>query len=312
MSQSDKLSQAHFGSYILREQIGEGGFSVIYRAEHNENNNDCIAIKILRQEFATDKDKIESLSREFDLMGDLDNPHFPKVYDYGDVRERPAFSMALCPGDSLYGMRKANTRFDVVGAWLAMIRAVNIVHQHDIVHNDLKLENALLSNKGHLSLLDFGNARVFEHTSFFSKVFGSKKEKITGTVSYLAPELLKGKRPSKCSDIYALGICAHILFYGSPPFASVSGSEGAKKLINILKNAGIKKIAKRGTIPSDLGTIIDSCCRIDPAGRPADAGELWNRVDNYFKRPSSSKVAQISDDLLPKKKVTELFSNSGD
>lgn len=309
MSQSDKLSQAHFGNYILREQIGEGGFSLVYRAEHNDGGNKCTAVKVLRQEFAHDKGKVSELAQEFALLKSLDNPHFPNVYTLADVRGRPAFSMELCSGESLYALRHGPLRFDIVGAWLALIRCVCVLHSRDIVHNDLKLENALLSKKGKLSLLDFGSARHYHPTSVFGKIFRSKREKLTGTISYLAPEVLKGKRPSKYSDIYALGLCAHILFYGSPPFQVGTGAEGAKALIDIFKNTGIKQVAKRGIIPQDLGHIIDSCCRIDPTGRPEDANDLWNRVDNYFKRPNAIAAHTLSDELLPKKKVTELFGN---
>jgi serine/threonine-protein kinase len=308
MVDAEKLSQARFGSYILREKIGEGGFSVVYKGEHSSGGRE-VAIKVMREEVAADKSKVKDFHREYGILEEFDHPNIPEVYDIGDVRELPAYSMKLCPGETFYSLRMQNIRFDIVGAWLAMIRTLCAVHEAGVVHNDLKLENMLLSGNGQVSLLDFGSARRTGGTGWFSKVVKSKRKHLTGTITYLAPELLEGKEANKQSDVYSLGMAAHVLFFGSAPMKVGSGVEGARALYKILKTTGIKKVESRGPVPTDLANIIDSCCRVDPAGRPGDAIDLWQRVNVYFKRPSAVKVSELSRKLLPKAKKTELFKS---
>lgn len=308
MVDADKLGQARFGSYILREKIGEGGFSVVYKGEHNSGGRE-VAVKVMREEVAADKSKVRDFQREFDIMEEFDHRNIPAVYEMGEVRGLPAYSMTLCPGETFYALRRQNIRFDIVGAWLAMIRTVCVVHDAGVVHNDLKLENMLLDGKGQVSLLDFGSARRTSGTGWFSKVVKSKRKHLTGTITYLAPELLEGKEANKTSDVYSLGMAAHILFFGTPPMKVGSGVEGAKALYKILKTTGIKKVESRGPVPPDLAKIIDTCCRVDPMGRPEDALDLWERVNIYFKRPNAIKVSELSRKLLPKAKKTELFKS---
>ncbi len=308
MVDAEKLGQARFGSYILREKIGEGGFSVVYKGEHNSGGRD-VAIKVMREEIAADKAKIKDFQREYSILEDFDHQNIPQVFDLGDVRGLPAYSMTLCPGETFYSLRKQNIRFDIVGAWLAMIRTLCIVHDENVVHNDLKLENMLLSGGGQVSLLDFGSARRMGGTGWFSKVVKSKRKTLTGTITYLAPELLEGKEANKVSDVYSLGMSAHMLFCGSPPMQVGSGVDGAKALYKILKTTGIKGIERRAPIPKDLAQIIDSCTRVDPEGRPEDAIDLWQRVNTYFKRPNAVKVSELSRALLPKAKKTEIFKS---
>ena len=300
MALVDKLSQTRFGSYILREKLGEGGFAVVYKAEHM-NGGAPVAVKVMRDEFSKDTKKIKDFHREFSILSDLDHKSIPQAKEMAEVQGLPAFSMSVCPGETFYALRKKNVRFDIVGAWLAMIRIMAAVHDEHTVHNDLKLENMLLGDKGHVSLLDFGSARSVSGTGWFSKVMKSKSKVLTGTLTYLAPELLDGKEASKLSDVYSLGISAHILFSGKSPIEVGSGVDGAKSLYKTLNSSGIKRIAARVDIPKDLGAIIDSCVRLDPEGRPEDAADLWHRVDNYFKRPNAEKISDISRKLLPKK-----------
>lgn len=310
MVSADKLVQARFGNYILREKVGEGGFAVVYRAEHSEDSKKVIAVKVLREDYAVDKNKVKDFQREFNVLQELEHANIPEVYKFDAIRDLPAYAMRLCPGETFYALRKKNIRFDIVGAWLAMIRTLCAVHEQGVVHNDLKLENMLLAGDGHVSLLDFGSARKTGGTGWFSKVVKSKRKgSLTGTVTYLAPELLEGKQATKKSDIYSLGISAHILFCGSPPMQVGSGVEGAKALYKILKTTGIKGIERRAPIPPELAQIIDACCRQDPEGRPEDALELWARVQHYFKRPNAVKVSELSKTLLPKAKQTSLFKS---
>ena len=71
-------------------------------------------------------------------------------------------------------------------------RPVNALAEK-VVHADLKLENVLLRPTGRIALVDFGNAKRAETQSFFGKLFGKKEERVFGTPTYLAPELMKGK-----------------------------------------------------------------------------------------------------------------------
>ena len=85
--------------------------------------------------------------------------------------------------------------------------------QIQVVHNDIKLENCILSPDGKLRLVDFGNARIGPPKKFAALL--SRPKHVVGTPTYLAPEIVAGKAASFASDCYAIGICAHILLAGS-------------------------------------------------------------------------------------------------
>jgi serine/threonine protein kinase len=124
-------------------------------------------------------------------------------------------------------------------------------------------------------LVDFGNARKMETKSFFARLFGPKKDRVFGTPTYFAPELLQGKQPSYASDMYALGVCAFIMLSGEPPF---DASSRTGRLTANLKQEAPAIRSRCTELPLRAAQSIDRCLDKDPSERPGDANTLLGLI----------------------------------
>ena len=148
---------------------------------------------------------------------------------------------------------------EVRGIGLDLCHALAAVHRHGLVHGDVKAENVMREVSGRIVLMDFGAAREFEATD--ARV-------ISGTVRYLAPEVLRGASPSPASDIYALGVLLFHLLTGKYPYAT-------SKLEELLDLQERKQRARlvdlKPGLPADLVKAVEQALDTDPARRPASA-----------------------------------------
>lgn len=288
---SSELINVAMGPYHIVELISLGGVAEVFRAEHTDDRR-SMAIKVMRKERAADKDQVKAFEAEYGFLEKMDHPGIPKVKRYGAMMNRPAMLMDYVPGRTLHQLRQQEERFDRVGAFLALVNVVAYIHRQGVVHNDVKLENAILQPGGRLSLVDFGNARS-AGGGFLSRLLRRKRQ-LFGTASYLAPELLKGGEPSPGSDVYALGVCAHILFTGEAPF---NDPRQSARLRRAVKEQAPKICDRVPKLPKQLGDLIDRCVLKDPAQRPADAEALKAALKDHFGSGMHPSPAQLAKEL---------------
>jgi serine/threonine protein kinase len=268
------LVNATFGSWTLREMISAGGIAEVYRGEHSDDGR-SVAIKVMRSEKQKDKYHLTAFQREFEFLTALKHPALPVGRRQGEIKGRACFAMDYFSGLPLHQIVATKQPFDRLAALSELVQVAAYLHREKVVHADLKLENVLLRPTGRIALVDFGNAKRSETQSFFGKLFGKKEERVFGTPTYLAPELMKGKLPSYSSDVYALGVCAFILLSGEPPF-DASGRTGRLKA-NL--NSAPPTIRSRcPELPLRVAQAIDRCLDKEPGERPADADSLWAQI----------------------------------
>jgi serine/threonine protein kinase len=158
-----------------------------------------------------------ALAHEFRTLATLRHPNIVSVLDYGFDEERePFFTMELLetPRDLLTATRTASLP-EKLGILAQLLRALSYLHRHNIVHRDLKPSNIqVIAGKGgpQLKLLDFGIA-------FHS---GANVE-LSGTLTYMAPEVLSGAAPSPASDLFAVGIILYQMLLGRLPYRPLQG-----------------------------------------------------------------------------------------
>merc|ERR1719356_2399506 len=148
----------------------------------------------------------------------MDHPHVTRLYEVYEGEDFLHLVMECMEGGELFDRVIELKRFserDAADSCWQMLLALNYIHSHGIVHRDLKLENFLYDKKGsnHLKLIDFGFSKVWDPNV--------KMRVSCGTLSYVAPEVLKQSYTSKC-DLWSLGVITFILLAGYMPF---SGSE---------------------------------------------------------------------------------------
>merc|ERR1712048_298793 len=144
-----------------------------------------------------------------------DHPHVARLVDVYESSDRLSLVMECMEGGELFDRvseRKVFSETDASHATWQMLLAVNYIHSKNVVHRDLKLENFLYESKNtdHLKLIDFGFSKIWEKNT--------KMELSCGTLSYVAPEVLKKSYTSQC-DMWSLGVIVFILLVGYMPFS---------------------------------------------------------------------------------------------
>src|SRR5688572_5427557 len=193
-------------------EIGRGAFGVVYRARQTLYNR-TVAVKVLP---VLDDKARGRFDREREAMGALSShPNIVSVYDSGTTPDgRSYLVMDFMAGGTLaerLAQQGPIPWAEVTALGVKLAGALEAAHGAGVLHRDLKPENALISAYGEPALADFGIARV-------QGAARSTTGAITGTLAYIAPEILAGRPPSAQSDVYGLGSTLFALLAGGPAF----------------------------------------------------------------------------------------------
>lgn len=202
--------------YELHEVIGKGGMGVIYRATDHLNQNQVALKQVLHPSLLLNNDEnIQlrfALTNEFKTLAALHHPHIINVMDYGFHDMRPFFTMDyLHHAQSIFTVKTASLE-EKIRLFIPVLQALIYLHQHNILHCDLKPSNILYSATQGVKLLDFGLAQ--NHITLSQAL----QDHIVGTVEYLAPEVLQGHPPTVQSDLFAFGVVLAEAILGRHPF----------------------------------------------------------------------------------------------
>jgi tRNA A-37 threonylcarbamoyl transferase component Bud32 len=203
------------GDYIIVRQIGEGGMSVVYLAEHKEHGTLAV-VKRLRQQLALNEQLVKYFVQGARIMHELRHPHLAAVYDYIEHGDRYFMVEEYLSGGSLADLLDKGEPISEEQAlrWCRdALRAVDYANQSGIVHRDLKPGNLMLNQEREVKVTDFGIARVFGGPRLTKT--GDEK----GTPLYMSPEQIR--TPDKVdhlSDVYSMGVVLYELLTRRVPF----------------------------------------------------------------------------------------------
>ncbi|MDL4819493.1 serine/threonine-protein kinase [Actinomadura opuntiae] len=217
--------------YRVLEQVGEGGFSVVYRA-HQERLDRMVALKVLSIS-SVDDAAMRRFQRECKITGRLSgHPNIVTVLDTGTARSgRPYIAMEYFEHGALTDRLAREGPLPVAETLrigVKMAGALAATHETDVLHRDVKPQNVLVSRYGEPALADFGIARLVDsfdatHTQAF-------------TPHHAAPEVLEGRPPGVGADIYSLGSTLYQLLAGRPAFKGPPGEGIAPLMLRILND----------------------------------------------------------------------------
>jgi serine/threonine-protein kinase len=195
------------------------------------------------------------------------------VLDSGEDRGQPYVAMTLVGSSLEQALRKRGSIAPDEAAHLVIeiARAVDYVHQHGIVHCDLKPSNILLDGEQPL-ITDFGLSRVLEPDWGLDTM---DQRRLEGTIPYMAPEQARGE-PEKASDIHALGAILFVLLTGRTPFGS-----GRRALAKIIHEEAPGPRQVDPAVPATLDRIVRKCLRKDPSARYETAVQLAAELDRF-------------------------------
>ena len=202
--------------YRIEERIGRGGMGVVYRAQHL-NLQRRAAIKIIAPDLAESEGFRERFTREARIAAALQHPNIVTVYDAGEVDGLLYLAMQYIQGQDLAAILRADGRlrpYRAIDVCRQVGAALDAAHAMGLIHRDVKPANVLIEGRNAF-LTDFGLTKRLEGTHAQLTRAGD----VVGTIHYVAPEQIEGRRVSARSDVYSLGCLLYHCLSGQVPFA---------------------------------------------------------------------------------------------
>lgn len=283
--QADKLLAGKhkgfkLGKYKLLGQIGKGGMSSVYLAEH-ELMKRRVAIKVLPRHRVNDSSYLERFRLEARAVAKLDDPNIVRAYDIDNEGDTHYIVMEYVDGQDLHQIivGQGPLDYDTAADYIAQV-ANGLQHAHEmgLVHRDIKPANCLVDKHGTVKLLDLGLAKLNEDDQ--ASLTMANEENVLGTADYLAPEqALNSHEADSRSDIYSLGCTLYFLLTGSPPFPEGSISERLLKHQTARPDSIFKA---RPDAPASLVEICEIMMSKKPADRFQSAGEVAVQLKGWL------------------------------
>ena len=200
--------------YELLEIIGVGGTAVVYKAKCHRLNR-YVAVKILKEEFASDQEFRRQFHEEAQAVAMLSHPNIVNIYDVSRSGNVDYIVMELIDGITLkeYLSRRGRLSPKEVTVFATQIaRALEHAHDHNIIHRDIKPQNIMLLRDGTVKVADFGIAHFAARENTYSK------GEAIGSVHYVSPEQARGSYVDNRTDLYSLGVVMYEMITGRLPF----------------------------------------------------------------------------------------------
>jgi serine/threonine protein kinase len=203
--------------FEVRQPIAAGGMGMVFRAFDTILHRD-VAVKLLRQELAHDRRKVDDFYHEARVCAALNHPHIVQIFHFGEFEAQNFIAMELADAGSLESRILAQKRLGelaVLDVGIKIAGALDAALQQGFLHRDIKPSNILFNAAGEPKLVDFGLARRVDAEAEFSSV-------IWGTPDYAPPERIRRVTETFHSDMYALGATLYHAITGRAPFARPS------------------------------------------------------------------------------------------
>jgi eukaryotic-like serine/threonine-protein kinase len=275
--ESPRLTGQTIGRYKVGRLIGAGGMGEVYAARDVELGR-SVALKIGS---STDLEAQARLRREAHHASQLNHPHICTIHEVGDFNGQPYIVMEYVEGDRLSEIiPRDGLEIEKVSRYGAQIAdGLAHAHRHGVNHRDLKSENVVITHEGRAKILDFGLARrlaphdLKDLSESREAAPGYGENVLAGTLSSMAPELLRGEQADERSDIWALGVLLYQMSAGTRPFVGATGFELSGAILHQAPPP------LPGRVPVMLQSIVLRCLAKDPRERYQDADQVRSALE---------------------------------
>ncbi|HSP05994.1 MAG TPA: serine/threonine-protein kinase, partial [Acidobacteriota bacterium] len=304
---SDKKNT--IGRFEILEKIGEGPIGAVYKALDPVIRR-TVAIKVIKlytlEETATFAEVFEKIYRVVRTSTALNHPNICIIYDLSEEKKIPFITMEFVDGHDLEWLLQNKHQFkraEVLNILQQTCDALDFAHRKNVIHQDLKSTNIILTSELHVKITDFGIAGLDE-------IAAAQTKKLLSIPYYISPEQALGDKVTPASDLFSLGIIMYQMLSGQLPFP---GTSAANVIMMIARdNAAIPKdLEKSGIKKDDWDNFFSIALAKAPGQRFRSAKEMFDALTailpsgetRYF--PYSFQGEAIGSEKLEKTFVNE-------
>ncbi|MBQ8997757.1 MAG: Stk1 family PASTA domain-containing Ser/Thr kinase [Clostridium sp.] len=277
--------------YELIEKIGEGGMAIVYKARDNKLSR-LVAVKILKREFANNKDISDKFKKEATAVANFSDANIVNVLDVGHEEEGNIdyFVMEYVDGKTLKELIVENGKLNytvAISIAIQIAKALECAHRNNIIHRDVKPQNILVTESGLVKVTDFGIAKSSTSATI------TNTTTIMGSAHYLSPEQAKGTFIDLRSDIYSLGIVLYEMVTGILPF---DGESPVTIALKHIQSEPIEPKKHNPSIPDSLNNLIMKAISKESINRYQNCRELINDLQKIKENPNTPIGARVNYD----------------
>lgn len=278
------------GNYRISALLGSGGMGAVYRATDLRLERE-VALKVLRPEtLGLDPQAVERFRREARALAKLNHPHIATVHDVGEQDGLDYIVMELVGGEPLsarlrggpLGVREATQ------IALEIAEALEEAHGQGVVHRDVKPANVMLTQRGHVKVLDFGLAKLLAPTD--ETQTSPQTQWAVGTPLYMSPEQATGRPVDARTDLWSLGVLYYEALTGQTPFRRESGMAILRAIADDTPRP-LRDL--QPALPVDVEQIVARALEKDPAARYQTAAEMAEDLRGALDRMSGAATATV-------------------
>jgi len=262
------IGETFANRYQVIEDLGKGGMGRVYKVLDKEIH-EVVALKILKPEIAEDERIIERFRNELKLARKISHKNICGLYHLSrDKNDTHYITMEYVPGEDLKTLIRRIGPLTVGKAVFIgqqICQGLSEAHRQGVIHRDLKSQNIMIDQEGHVRIMDFGIARSLVSQGL------TDTSSIIGTPDYMAPEQVSGEEADPRTDIYSLGIVLYEMVTGRVPFGGDTALNVAFKQKNEIPPEPRKLNIQ---VPENLNRIIMKCLEKEKAKRYESAAAL--------------------------------------
>eukprot|EP01026_Neomeris_dumetosa_P069887 TRINITY_DN6934_c1_g1_i1.p1 TRINITY_DN6934_c1_g1~~TRINITY_DN6934_c1_g1_i1.p1 ORF type:complete len:371 (-),score=61.53 TRINITY_DN6934_c1_g1_i1:158-1243(-) len=232
--------------FDLLYKLGDGSYSTVVAATLKKNEK-VYALKIMDKSFLLRNQMVEYVRQERFVLDRLRHPGIVQLHFTFQDSKQLFMGLELCPNGELFDQIQQEGKLSLDAARFYIAEVVDILQylrQNNIVHRDIKPENLLLTESGHLKLIDFGSMKDLAQKSSELPTVSEvstvplarskrRASSFVGTPDYISPEVLSNQAVSFATDLWSLGCLIYQMFVGKPPFKSTSDYYTFKRIVDL-------------------------------------------------------------------------------
>ena len=272
-SERSELVGKTISRYLIVDVLGHGGMGEVYLA-HDPSLNRKVALKLLPATITDNEVRVLRFQQEARAASAIAHPNVAHIYEIGEANGLHYITMEYVKGATLRELLKSKALDEAKVLEIAkqVCNALAAAHRAGVIHRDIKPENIVVSDDGHVKVLDFGLAKLIEGVRdevelHSASNLNTQPELLMGTSQYMSPEQIRRQPVDHRTDLWSLGVVLFELLLRRRPFAGDTTSEIIVAILECEPESSER-------LSADISAVLLKSLRKDPNARYQSAEEL--------------------------------------